>query len=140
MLTLYEIVCDTDENGKDTYKPIVFKKITPCAGLEMNSMRGSTCPIHLHGNLWGCVVHEHIRRAREKQISLAYISYWMEFDIERGMATFISSPFIVAQWGVEFVSGIEYYKDKNEIEIFLGVNDQVAVVAKTKLQDLRVGQ
>jgi hypothetical protein len=64
----------------------------------------------------------------------------MEFDIERGMATFISSPFIVAQWGVEFVSGIEYYKDKNEIEIFLGVNDQVAVVAKTKLQDLRVGQ
>ena len=140
MLTLYEIVCDTNEDGKDTYKPIMAKKLTPCDGLEPNTMRGSTCPIHLHGNLWGCVVHEHIRRAREKQISLAYISYWMEFDIERGMITFISSPFIVAQWGVEFVSGIEYYKDKNEIELFLGINDQVAAVAKTKLQDLRVGQ
>jgi hypothetical protein len=64
----------------------------------------------------------------------------MEFDIERGVITSFSSPFIVAQWGVEFVSGIEYYRDRDEIELYLGAQDQVALVAKTKLYQLRCGQ
>jgi hypothetical protein len=143
-LKIYEIVCDSieDENGnkKDFYKPVVIKTLRPCNGLLPHTMRGSTSPIHLHGNIWGCIVHEHIRQAREKMISLAYVSYWMEFDIEREMVTSFSTPFIVAQWGVEFVSGIEYYPEKDEIELFLGVQDQIALVAKTKLYQLRSGQ
>lgn len=139
-LKIYEIACEQTEDGNERYKPVVLKTLKPCKGLLPYTMRGSTSPIHLHGNIWGCVVHEHIKQAREKTISLAYVSYWMEFDIEREAVTFFSSPFIVAQWGVEFVSGIEYYPEKDEIEIFLGIQDQVAVVAKTKLHDLRVGQ
>lgn len=139
-MCIHEIVCETQEDGTEVYKPVLYKKLAPCANLAQYGMRGSTCPIHLHGNLWGCIVHEHIRQAREKMMSLAYISYWIEFDIERGMVTFLSAPFVVAQWGIEFVSGIEYNRDKDEVELFLGVSDQVAVVAKTKLHDLRVGQ
>lgn len=138
-LTIHEITCEKNENDTDVYKPIVLKKLAPCAGLEPFTMRGSTSPVHLHGNIWGCVVHEHIRQAKDKTMSLSYISYWLEFDIERGMVTSFSSPFIVAQWGIEFVSGIEYYKDRDEIELFLGVNDQHAIVARTKLHELRVG-
>lgn len=139
-MCIHEIVCEKQEDGTEVYKPILYKKLTGCTNLDKYSMRGSTCPIHLHGNLWGCIVHEHIRQAREKMMSLAYISYWIEFDIERAMVTFLSAPFVVAQWGIEFVSGIEYNRDKDEVELLLGVSDQVAVVAKTKLHDLRVGQ
>lgn len=139
-LKIYEIVCEKTDDGKDFYKPVVLKTLRPCKGLPPNTMRGSTSPIHLHGNLWGCIVHEHIRQAREKMISLAYISYWMEFDIEREMVTSFSAPFIVAQWGVEFISGIEYYREKDEIELFLGAQDQVALIAKTNLHQLRTGQ
>lgn len=140
MLRVYEIVCEKDEHDAETYRAVLYKELAPCANLAKGMMRGSTCPIHLHGNLWGCVVHEHIRQARERVMSLAYISYWIEFDIERGAVTLLSSPFVVAQWGIEFVSGIEYYKDKDEVELFLGINDKVAVMAKTNLHDLRVGQ
>lgn len=139
-LCLYTIEGEAQEDGKVVYRPVLHKKLAPCAGLAPHTMRGSTCPIHLHGNLWGCIVHEHIRQAREKMMSLAYISYWMEFDLERGAVTYVSSPFVAAHWGIEFISGIEYYRDRDEVELFLGVNDQMAVVAKTKLYDLRVGQ
>lgn len=139
-LKIYEIVCETAEDGSETYRPEVFKTLRPCKGLLPCTMRGSTSPVHLHGNLWGCVVHEHIRQAREKMISLAYVSYWMEFDMERGAVTSFSAPFIVAQWGVEFVSGIEYYRDRDEVELYMGAQDQVALVAKTKLYHLRCGQ
>ncbi len=138
-LTIHEIVCEKNDYGIDVYKPVVLRKLSPCNGLEEFTMRGSTSPVHLHGNILGCVVHEHIRQARDKTMSLSYISYWLEFDIDRGMVTFFSAPFIVAQWGIEFVSGIEYYKDRDEIELFLGINDQVAAVARTRLHELRVG-
>lgn len=139
-LKIYEITCETTEDESKVYRPVVIQTLRPCTGLLPHTMRGSTSPIHLHGNLWGCIVHEHIRQAREKMISLAYVSYWMEFDIERGVVTSLSAPFIVAQWGVEFISGIEYYRDRDEIELFLGVQDQVALIAKTKLYHLRSGQ
>lgn len=139
-LKIYEIQRVSQEDlNMQVYKPVVIKNLAPAAGLEPHTMRGSTSPVHLHGNIWGCVVHEHIRQSREKMISLAYISYWMEFDIEREAVTFFSMPFFMAQWGVEFISGIEYNREKDEVELFAGIQDKVAVVAKTKLYDLRVG-
>lgn len=139
-LKIHEIVCEPKEDSTEFYKQVVLKEMLPCTGFLPRTMRGSTSPIHLHGNLWGCIVHEHIREAREKSMSLAYVSYWMEFDIERGVVTSFSTPFVVAQWGIEFVSGIEYYRDRDEIELFLGAQDQVALIAKTKLHQLRCGQ
>lgn len=132
-LKIYEI---DNENGM--YNAKLVKVLKPCSGLSLHTMRGSTSPIHLHGNIWGCVVHQHIRKADARN-ALSYVSFWMEFDIECCIVTFLSSPFYVAYWGVEFISGIEYYKDRDEIELYLGVQDKIAIVAYTSLYNLRYG-
>lgn len=138
-LTIYEIVIEKGDDGKESCRLEVIKSLRPCHGMSRCMVYGSTSPVHLHGNTWGCVVHEHIKQARDRTMSLAYISYWMEFDIERGMVSFFSTPFIIAQWGVEFVSGIEYSAKDGVVELYMGIADKVAVVARAKLYDLRVG-
>lgn len=132
-LNIYEI-----ENAEGIYTARPSKTLKPCSSIGYNMLRGSTSPIHLHGNLWGCVVHEHIWKA-ESNNALAYVSYWMEFDLECGIVTFLSSPFYITFWGTEFVSGIEYYRGRDVIELYLGVQDKVAMVAYTSLYDLRYG-
>lgn len=139
MLTVYEIVFEKGEDGSESCKPVVLKSLRPCNGVTKRMVYGSTSPVNLHGNIWGCVVHEHIKQARDRTMSLAYISYWMEFDVDRGMVSFFSTPFIVAQWGIEFISGIEYNQETEEVELYMGVADKVAVIARTKLYNLRVG-
>jgi hypothetical protein len=67
------------------------------------------------------------------------LHHWLEIDVVRGVVTFVSSPFWVAHWGIEFVSGIERRPD-GAIRIYLGVKDQDAMICETTLYDLRVGK
>ena len=131
---MYEIVVD-EEGVVPVYRKCL--EVAPSMRIRKHMIRGSTSPIHLHGNLWGCVVHEHIPKVPKG--AFAYVSYWLEFDMERGVITFVSDPFYVSIFGIEFVSGIEYYRDRDEIELYLGVKDEKPIVAHTTLHDLRAG-
>ena len=137
VFTIYSIDEHTNNDGTVSYVAKEFKKLKPCSGIKEHTLRGSTNPVHLHGNIWGCVVHSHIPRLPKG--ALAYISYWLEFDIERGAITFSSDPFVISCLGIEFVSGIEYYHDKGMVELYFGVKDRDPVVATTTLYDLRIG-
>ena len=117
----------------------IASTLSSCRGMKRHMMRGSTSPVLLHGSLYGCVVHEHIPKACGG--AFAYVSYWMEFDMGRHAVTFLSAPFFVSCFGIEFISGIEYNPEQGTgtVELYLGFKDKVPVVAYTTLQDLRVG-
>lgn len=113
------------------------------AGVSMEGYRGSTSPVHLHGNTWGCVVHDMIVTDSTRSIltRLAYLHYWMEFDADSGAITFVSSPFWLAKWGVEYVSGIHYdTQTPEQVTLYMGVDDRVPLMFRTTLHDLRVGK
>lgn len=112
------------------------------AGIADTGYRGSTSPVHLHGNTWGCIVHDIIFNDSTRLVTrLAYYHYWMELDLARGVVTFLSSPFWLAHWGIEYVSGLRRNKrDANVMEIFFGVNDQAPMMATARLSDLRAGK
>lgn len=119
----------------------IVRKLRPAMGITNEAYRGSTSPVHLHGNTWGCVVHDIIFNDNTKLVTrLSYIHHWMEFDIETGMITFISTPFWVAHWGIEYVSGIQYEKENGNVTLFVGVSDKQPVMVKTTLHDIRVGK
>jgi hypothetical protein len=119
----------------------LVKTLRPAAGMAKEGLRGSTSPVHIHGNIWGCVVHDIIFNDNTKLVTrLSYIHHWMEFDIETGDVTFLSTPFWVAHWGIEYVSGIHYEKDTHAVTLYLGVSDRTPLMAKTTLHDLRVGK
>jgi len=55
--------------------------------------------------------------------------------------TFMSAPFWLAHWGIEYVSGLRRSKrEQNVVEIYFGVNDQVPMMALARLADLRAGK
>jgi hypothetical protein len=65
----------------------------------------------------------------------------MEIDLARGVVTFMSAPFWLAHWGIEYVSGLRRSKrEQNVVEIYFGVNDQVPMMALARLADLRAGK
>lgn len=138
-LTIYSIVEEKHEDGSTTCAARRLKALRPCSGVKEHTLRGSTNPVHLHGNLWGCVAHTHIPRVPSG--ACGYISYWVEFDMARGAVTFCSTPFIVSCLGIEFISGIEYYPATGNgiVELYFGVEDKDPMVAATTLHDLRVG-
>jgi hypothetical protein len=107
------------------------------------SLRGSASPLHLHGNLWGCVVHSIIfNNTPIKDIQLTYLHHWMEFDLKRGCVTYLSSPFWCMHWGVEFISGCTLEKTSNDIKVnlYLGVRDKHPAKIETSLHHLRVSK
>jgi hypothetical protein len=104
-------------------------------------LRGSTSPVHLHGNTWGFIVHDIIFNDSAQLVTrLSYFHHWVEMDMERGVITYISSPFWIYHWGIEYVSGIKYVRERDEIEIYFGVMDQTPVKAVTTLANLRCGK
>lgn len=116
-----------------------IKSITSAPGLSIEGFRGSTSPVHLHGNTWGVIVHDIIFNDQAALITrLSYLHIWMEFDVVSGVVSFVSTPFWLAHWGIEYVSGF-MVKDQN-VTIFMGVNDQSAISFVTTLHDLRVGK
>jgi len=109
--------------------------------LQNATYRGSTSPIHLHGSIWGCIGHDIIFNDNTKLITrLSYLHHWIEMDIDRGAVTFVSSPFWVAHWGIEYVSGLHKDPVNNKITLYLGINDNNAASCETTLADLRCGK
>lgn len=110
-------------------------------GSGYEKLRGSTSPVHLHGNIWGCVAHDIIYNDDATPVvsRLAYMHYWLEFDISVGTVTFVSSPFWISRWGIEYVSGIRK-EDTNNIELYYGVDDCIPMKCITNLANLRIGK
>jgi hypothetical protein len=110
-------------------------------GVSNKDTRGSTCPVHLQGHTWGCLVHDVFYSdnvVSQTKTKLAYIHRWMEFDIETGVVTFISSPFFIVHFGIEFASGIAVNdSEKGLISIYAGIEDKYPIVVRTTLNDLR---
>jgi hypothetical protein len=129
----------TDEAGPafaiSRTQPLTWAAGAPC------TYRGSTSPIHLHGNTWGCVVHDMIFNDSIAQ-ALSYLHYWLEFEVDgpdRCAVTFVSTAFWVAHWGIEYVSGIERRPD-GRVRLFFGITDNNAAMCETTLFDLRAGK
>ena len=142
LMQIYQLVDVVDETGiwkKYDSKP--WKPLQYAGSLGNEKYRGSTSPVHLHGNTWGCVVHDIIFNDSVRLVTrLSYLHHWMEFDISTGVITFVSSPFWVAHWGVEYVSGLSYNKENGEATLYMGVNDVSPLMYHTTLHDLRVGK
>lgn len=126
----------------EVYVATLVKELSFGKGLTVEKLRGSTSPVHLHGNTWGCVVHDVIFNDSSSRpgSKLAYYHYWMEIDMHRGVITSISSPFWCMHWGIEFVSGLRYNKASNELVMYFGVKDDTPCVCTTTLHDVRCGK
>ena len=116
------------------------KDLTVGAGIDIASLRGSTSPVHLHGSVYGCCVHDVIFNQNARLVTrLSYLHFWMEFNIASGSVTFLSTPFFMAHWGVEYCSGIHLDRDSGKVALYVGVQDRMAVQCDTTLHDLRIG-
>ena len=152
LLDLYKstIYCVREEEGSvqpswhmERVQTLEWHADASCPDLGNATYRGSTSPIHLHGNIWGCIGHDIIFNDNTKLVTrLSYLHHWIEMDLgrERGAVTFVSSPFWVAHWGVEYVSGLHADADGSKITLYLGVNDKDAASCDTTLADLRCGK
>lgn len=140
---IYEITEEFEEDAK-TFKGFVATLAMPlkCAeGLSIEGLRGSTAAVHIHGNTYGCIIHDIIFNDQTRLVTrLSYLHIYMEFDVKTGTVTFLSSPFWIANWGIEYCSGFALHPNKNDVELYVGVNDQQAVNYKTTLYDLRCGK
>jgi hypothetical protein len=137
-LKIYRLEADATESPFQL-KTMVLRSLAMGSGLPTTPLRGSSSPVLLHGSLYGCVVHDIIFCDLPTiPNGLSYIHYWMEFDIERGYVTFLSQPFIIAHWGIEFVSGI--HKEGDAVYLYFGVDDKLPMECKTTLHDLRIGK
>lgn len=134
---IYEL--KTNEETKEWFMETILH-LNPASGVSTEKYRGSSPPIHLHGSIYGCIVHDIIFNDNKRLVTrLSYLHHWMEFDMTTGFITFISTPFWLAHWGIEYVSGIE--KDKEgKINIFMGVQDKLPMKCVTTVSDLRVGK
>jgi len=144
---IYLVVEEKDESGALKLFAVVAKEITRAPGISDTQYRGSTSPVHLHGNTWGCVVHDIIFNDNKILVTrLAYMHHWMEFDMDRGVTTFISSPFFLQHWGVEYISGIFLPTEatnmpvKDAVVLYYGIQDKAPMQAVTRLSDLRCGR
>lgn len=139
-------IYEVDEEVNDNNEFVRFRihkvcDITAAQGIPDKGYRGSTSPVHLHGNTWGFVVHDIIFNDNEQLVTrLAYYHHWVEIDMERAVVTYFSSPFWCLHWGIEYISGIRYKKESNEIELFMGIQDNKPAKCVTTLADLRVGK
>ena len=143
MSRIYKCTCEVEEARIDLSEKWAIECTTTLewhAG-EPHFYRGSTSPIHLHGNTWGCIAHDIIFNDNTQLVTrLSYLHHWIEFDIVRGAVTFVSSPFWIAHWGVEYVSGIDCDVNGQKITLYLGVMDREALACDTTLPDLRCGK
>lgn len=122
------------DNDSDTY---TARQVHMLEGME-GDFKGSTSPVHIHGNTWGCVIHTDVRNEEPTHFNrLSYMHYWMEFDLARGAVTFISSAFWCASWMFEYISGIEYDKTSHQVTLYGGIQDTTPLTVTTYLSKLR---
>lgn len=124
---------------EDIWTVSIYKNLQPANGISNEQYRGSTTPVHLSGSVFGCIVHDIIFNDNLTLVTrLSYLHHWIEFDIHSGLITFISTPFWIYHWGIEYVSGIE--KKENTIDLYLGIQDKLPIKIETTLSNLRVGK
>jgi hypothetical protein len=144
MSTIWEIEMERDPDSAGTIvglKTTKVRSLRYAADNKPIKMRGSTSPVHLHGNTWGFVVHDIIFNDNAHLVTrLSYFHYWVEMDIERGVITFKSAPFFLAHWGIEYVSGLRYVAENDQMEVYFGVNDTMPMKCVTSLANLRCGK
>jgi hypothetical protein len=130
---IFRLDYDTE---KDTYVATLYRELSGFpSGLPL---KGSTSPVHLHGDIWGCVVHTDIVNEEQRHTNrVSYLHYWMEIDVDRGAVTFLSLAFWCAKWSFEYISGIDYNPDTSEVNLYGGVEDRVPVTITTRLCFLR---
>jgi hypothetical protein len=130
------------DEGTGEYIAQEVLQLRSAKGISSKRFRGSTSPVHLHGNTWGYVVHDVIYNDSSTMpgSKLSYVHYWVEADFSRGVITFISSPFWCMHWGIEFISGIRYDRNTNEINLYLGIKDELPSLCTCTLHDLRCGK
>lgn len=136
-LVLYKV---TSSDGE--FVATKWKEISCASGISTAGFRGSTSPVHLHGNTWGYVVHDVIFNDSSALpgSKLSYQHYWVEIDMQRAVITYMSSAFWLMHWGIEFVSGLRYDTQKHEVYMYFGVKDEQPCLCTTKLYDVRVGK
>jgi hypothetical protein len=146
---IYQVYEDLDAlEDEEKYVAATVKQLKvvcnagPLMATSDTKFRGSTSPVHLHGNTWGVIAHDIIFNDTPNILMrCSYVHHWIEFDIVRGVITFISRPFFVAHWGIEYISGIQYDKNKsNPVSLYIGIDDKQPLLCKTTLAHLRVGK
>lgn len=142
LLDAYEQHIYKVEEVDGVYVATLWKELHVAKGLAHCKYRGSTAPIHLHGNMMGYIVHDVIYNDSSAMpgSKLSYLHYWVEFDIERGVIVNLSAPFWCLHWGIEFVSGLRYDQQKQEVYLYFGVKDETPCLCTTYLHDLRCGK
>ena len=139
---IYEVLDkDTKQSVTENSKSFaieLIKSITTGNGIDIENLKGSTNPIQLHGNLYGCIVHTAIYNEDNNNGKLAYLHYWLEIDMETGNVTYVSKPFWVTTFGIEFITGIRINDD--DVELYIGLQDKSAIKYITKLSFLRSGR
>jgi hypothetical protein len=137
---IYEVIDISDNKGIwQSFGVSLRSNITTGGGLDIENFRGSTSLVHLHGNLYGCVVHDVIFcENAEQKVQLAYMHHWIEIDLSLSQITFVSSPFWIVTFGLEFVSGI--HKNGDIVELYFGLQDKLAFKYMTTLAFLRHGK
>jgi hypothetical protein len=146
---IYQVYDDLDAlEEEEKYVAATVKQLKvvcnagPLMATSDTKFRGSTSPVHLHGNTWGVIAHDIIFNDTPNILMrCSYVHHWIEFDIVRGAITFISRPFFVAHWGIEYISGIQYDKNNsNPVSLYIGIDDKQPLLCKTTLAHLRVGK
>jgi hypothetical protein len=139
---IYEVTEEVDENNNFLkFVATKIKNISCAQGIPDKGFRGSTSPVHLHGNTWGFLVHDIIFNDNEQLVTrLAYYHHWVEMDVERGVITYFSSPFWCMHWGIEYISGLRYLRNEDIVELFIGIQDRSAAKCQTSLSNLRIGK
>lgn len=138
---IYRLSIIQNEDKKEEFIVTKILNLVEGEGINIDKFKGSSSPIHITGTIWGCIIHDTIFNLQENITNqLSYIHYWMEFDLSNGSITFLSSPFWVAHWGIEWCGGCHYDKDKDNIQLYFGLNDQDCFVAETTLWNIRVGK
>jgi hypothetical protein len=126
------------DKENDTYVATEYMGLQLGQGVDAINLRGSTSPVHLHGNLWGFVAHDsYIDETDMFTYPLSYVHYWVEMDIVRGFITYVSQQFFCVKWGMEFVTGIAYDGETGAVKLYAGIDDKTSVCVTTTLDKLR---
>ena len=87
-------------------------------------------------NLYGALVHDLYIVFGERY----YLHHWIEIDISQWKLVYMSKPFILAYFGIEFATGITWENDDHKtVKIYFGLKNTRAYYTICSLQDLRQG-
>jgi hypothetical protein len=107
------------------------------ASFPQSVLYGSTQFVALHwDNTYGALVHDLYIVLGQRY----YLHHWIEIDIDEWKLTFVSKPFVLAHFGIEFATGITWDNGSNDtLKILFGLKNSCNFCTTCTLQDLRQG-